>query len=57
LKAKLAEDSSTTWARINDLEAKLAAANTIFEKAIKDHSDIQKELSSMKIKAKLDLKA
>jgi hypothetical protein len=57
LEAKLVEDSLTAWAKINDLEAKLFAANAISEKAIKDHSDIQKELSSMKIKAELDLKA
>lgn len=57
LEAKLAEDNSTTHARINDLEVKLVVTNVTSEKAIKDHSDIQKELSSMRIKAELELKA
>ena len=38
------------------LEVKLVAANAMSEKAIKDHSDIQNELSSVKIKAELELK-
>lgn len=57
MEAKLAEDNLATQARINDLKAKLAAVNAISEKAIQDHSDIQKKLSYVKIKAKLELKA
>ena len=40
LEAKLAEDNLVAQARISDLEAKLAATNARFEKAIQDHSDI-----------------
>jgi chromosome segregation ATPase len=57
LETKLAEDNSAAQARINDLEAKLAAANVKFEKAIQDNSDIQNELSSVNVRVKLDLKA
>jgi hypothetical protein len=57
LKTKLAEDNSATQAIINDLEAKLAAANVRLEKAIQDNFDIQNELSSVKVRAELDLKA
>jgi hypothetical protein len=57
LETKLAEDNSAARARINDLEAKLVAANVRFEKAMQDNSDIQKELSLVKIRAELDLKA
>jgi hypothetical protein len=57
LETKLAEDNSTTQAKINDLEVKLAAAKIRSKRTIQDHSDIQKELSSVKVKAKLDSKA
>lgn len=57
LEAKLAKDNLATQARINDLKDKLAAVNGISKKAIQDHLDIQKELSSVKINAELDLKA
>jgi hypothetical protein len=57
LEIKLAEDNLATQAIINDLEAKLTAANARSKKAIQDHSDIQNELSSMKVRAELDLKA
>ena len=57
LETKLAEDNSAAQAIINDLKAKLDAANARSKKAIQDHSNIQNELSSMKIKAELDLKA
>jgi hypothetical protein len=35
----------------------LLPANARSEKAIQDHSDIQKELSSVKVRVELDLKA
>jgi hypothetical protein len=57
LETKLAEDNSTTQAKINDLEVKLAAAKIRSKRMIQDHSDIQKELSSVKVKAELDSKA
>ena len=54
LKNQLHEDALAAQAQIANLEATLATANAKFEKAIQDHSDIQKELSLVKIQAELD---
>ena len=42
LENRLHEDASASQALIADLEATLATANAMSEKAIQDHSDIQK---------------
>ena len=57
LETKLAEDSLAAQGKINDLEVKLAAANARSKKAIQNHLDIQNELSAMKVRAELHLKA
>jgi hypothetical protein len=53
LETRLSEESSVAQTKINDLEAKLTDANAKSEKAIRDHLNIQKELSSVRIQAEL----
>jgi chromosome segregation ATPase len=50
LETRLSEDALVAQAKINDLEATLAANNTAIQ-------SVQKELSSVKIQAELDSKA
>jgi hypothetical protein len=53
LETRLSEESSVAQTKINDLEAKLTDANAKSKKAIRDHLNIQKELSSVRIQAEL----
>jgi hypothetical protein len=57
LETWLSEDNLAGQTKISDLEAELVADNVRSEKAIQDHLNIQKELSSVKIQAELDSKA
>jgi hypothetical protein len=50
LETRLSEDALVAQAKVNDLEATLAASNTMIQ-------SIQKELSSVKIQSELDSKA